>query len=61
MTWSAFTAWFNANRTAIRHGVMVEIKREAVARYLERLRAGYADSPLDFTDLILRGEAALAA
>ena len=52
MTWSTFTATYNATKAAA--AVKAEIRREAVARYKERAQAGYADSVLDFSDLVRR-------
>lgn len=60
MTFSAFTAHFAANASRIPAAFAAEIRREAKARVMDRFAAGRADSVLDFSDLILRIETAVA-
>lgn len=61
MTFSTFTAYFAANKNNVPASVAAAVRREAVARVQERMSAGRADSVLDFSDLVLRMENAVAA
>lgn len=60
MTFSAFTAYLTANAKSIPAALFAETKRAGIARLVERMQAGRADSVLTFDDLILRCEAAVA-
>lgn len=50
MTWSSFTATYNATKAPA--SIKAAIRREGVARFQARVQAGYADEALDFTDLV---------
>lgn len=61
MTFSQFTAHYSANKSRIPASIASTIRREALARVVERQQAGRADSVLTFDDLIERIEIALGA
>jgi hypothetical protein len=60
MTFSVFTAYFNANKRNAPKSLADQVRREAIARVTERLQAGRADSELCFRDLVERLEAGVA-
>lgn len=55
---SAFINYLNTEARGIPAAVVLQVKREARARIVERLQAGRADCELTFTDLFDRCEAA---
>jgi hypothetical protein len=61
MTFNQFTAYFAANQKFIPAALRSEIRRAAVSRVKERLQDGYADCALDFSDLTLKMETAVAS
>jgi hypothetical protein len=61
MTFSAFTAYFTANRKHVPAALANDVRRAALSRLQERMQAGRADSALDFSDLIERMETSIAS
>jgi hypothetical protein len=60
MTWSTFCVYFSANKRFVSKAFADKIRREAVARFKQRVELGYADSMLDFSDLIVQMEKMVA-
>ena len=60
VTWSQFTEYAAASRKHVPPAQWEAIRKEAVARLRERFAAGYARTPLDFSDLVEKMESAIS-
>ena len=60
MTFATFTAYYAQNKSNVPASFATEIRREAVARVMDRLQAGRGECVLTFDDLITRMETKIA-
>ena len=56
ITASTFIAYLVANESHIPRAILIQLRRDARARLIERWQASRADSPLNFADLWERAE-----
>lgn len=59
VTLSGFMRYLEENKAHLPRQIYVGIRADAKQRVIDRYKAGRADGPLNFADLIERGEAAL--
>lgn len=59
ITWTQFVRYYAANHRRTPRVIARDVKHAGRARYLERVRSGYADSVLDFGDLVEAMETAI--
>lgn len=60
ITLSGFLRYLEENKTQLPRQTYVGIQADAERRVVERYKAGRADGPLNFADLVERGEAAIS-
>lgn len=59
VTLSAFMRYLEENKKRLPRQIYVGIQADAERRVIDRYKAGRADGPLNFADLVERGEASL--